>query len=58
MQKIITATAHGMAYLLFLIPTDEKYTVMTYSIVSELPIITEAQSAVKLSGPYSPSRAE
>ena len=58
MQNSMTAIAHGRAYPLFFMPTDEKYTPKTYIIVSELPMITDAHAAVKLSAPYFDSISE
>lgn len=51
-QNNMTITAIGTAYLVFLTLVVEKYTLITYTRVSELPIITDAQSAGKLSAPY------
>lgn len=57
MQRIITSTAAGYVWRVRRTPTDEKYTAVTYASVSELPIITAAHSAGKLSAPRSATSA-
>ena len=56
MQNSITAKAQGNAHPLRLMPTEEKYTPITYTKVSELPKITEAHSPEKLSAPTFPNK--
>ncbi len=51
MQKSMTAIAHGNAQRVCRIPTDEQYTLITYTTVSELPKITDAHNPAKLSAP-------
>lgn len=52
MHKSIIMKAAGIAYPVFFTLIDEKYTVITYIIVSDDAISTEAQPEAKLSTPY------